>query len=108
MRNIRNWPEKNIKLLEEEISYCIRHNVRFVLVSPPHWKSWNSLLSPRQIKKNRDLIKSLQKKYPFVYLDYREDKRFVESDFSDRMHLTKSGAKKFSRILVSDVQVKNN
>ena len=98
--------EKNIKLIEEEISYCIRHNVRFVLVSPPHWKSWNSLLSPRQIKKNRDLIKSLQKKYLFVYLDYREDKRFVESDFLDRMHLTQSGAEKFSRILANDLCVR--
>ena len=100
--------EKNIKLLEDEISFCIRHNVCFVLVSPPHWKSWNSLLSRRQITKNLELIQSLQKKYPFVYLDYREDKRFVESDFSDRMHLTKSGAEKFSKILAADVHVKSN
>ena len=100
--------EKNIKLLEEEISFCIRHNLRFVLVSPPHWKSWNSLLSRRQITKNHELIQSLQKKYSFVYFDYRDDKRFVESDFSDRMHLTKSGAEKFSKILASDIQFKIN
>lgn len=100
--------EKNIKLLEEEISFCLRHNVRFVLVSPPHWKSWNSMLSRRQITKNLELVKSLQKNYSFVYFDYREDKRFVESDFSDRMHLTKSGAEKFSKILASDIQVKIN
>ena len=98
--------DNNVKLLEEELSFCIKHNVRFVIISPPHWKSWNSLLSPRQITKNRELIQSLQKKYSFVYLDYREDKRFVESDFSDRMHLTKSGAEKFSKILAKDVLVK--
>lgn len=100
--------EKNIKLIEDELSFCIKHNVCFVLISPPHWKSWNSMLSRRQITKNLELVKSLQKKYLFAYFDYREDKRFVESDFSDRMHLTKSGAKKFSKILASDIQVKIN
>ena len=96
--------DNNVKLLEEELSFCIKNNVRFVLISPPHWKSWNSLLSCRQINKNLELIKTLQKKYSFVYLNYREDKRFVESDFIDRTHLTKSGAVKFSKILASDIQ----
>ena len=41
-----------------------------------------------------------------TFFDYREDERFVETDFNDRMHLTVSGAKKFSGILARDLKIR--
>lgn len=41
-----------------------------------------------------------------AFWDYREDERFVETDFNDRMHLTVSGAKKFSGILARDLKIR--
>lgn len=96
--------EVNMQLIDKEAAWCERHGVRFILMSPPHWKTFNSLLSCRQIKKNYELIHCLQEHNPLTYLDYREDCRFVETDFNDRMHLTVKGARKFTEMLKADIQ----
>ena len=95
---------ENIRLVEEEVEWCQTHGVRFVLVFPPHWKTFNCLLSKQQVAKNKELIENLRCRYPITFLDYREDERFVETDFNDRMHLTVSGAKKYSRILARELK----
>ena len=95
---------ENIRLVEEEAEWCQNHGVRFVLVFPPHWKTFNNLLSKRQIAKNKELIENLRRRYPITFFDYREDDRFVETDFNDRMHLTVSGAKKYSGILARELK----
>lgn len=94
----------NLPLIEEEAAWCKSNDVRFVLVFPPHWKTYNRLMSKRQLAKNQELIDELRQQYPITYLDYREDERFVESDFGDRAHLSVSGAKKFSGILAADLR----
>lgn len=100
--------EVNMQLIGPEASWCEEHGVRFILISPPHWKTFNSLLSHCQIEKNYELIHRLQEYYPLTYFDYREDDRFVESDFNDRMHLTVSGAKKFTEMLRADIRSIDN
>lgn len=96
--------EVNMELIAEEAAWCVKHGVRYILVSPPHWRTFNVLQSRRQIKKNLELISALQQRYPITYLNYCEDDRFVESDFGDRMHLTVSGAQKFTKILMRDLK----
>ena len=95
---------ENIRLIEDEAEWCQSHGVLFVLFFPPHWKTYNSLLSKRQIAKNKELIENLKSRYSIIFFDYREDERFVETDFNDRMHLTVSGAKKFSSILAAELK----
>lgn len=94
----------NMRMIEKEADWCKSHGVRFVLVFPPHWKTFNHLLSKHQLSKNRQLIKDLQLRYPVTYLDYHEDERFIESDFGDRVHLSVCGAKKFSSILAAELR----
>ena len=97
---------ENIRMVEEEAEWCQSHGVRFVLVFPPFWKKFNSLLSKRQIAKNKELIEDVKRRYSITFLDYREDDRFVETDFNDRRHLTVCGAKKFSGILARDLKIR--
>ena len=94
----------NEKLIEDEAEWCNRHGVRYVLITPPHWKSFVSLLSRPQIDKNHEIIYRLQQRYSIIYLDYLEDKRFIESDFGDGTHLTVNGAMKYSAILAKDLE----
>ena len=96
----------NVGLLADEAAWCEGHGVKFVIVYPPHWKTFNSLLSSRQIAKNKELIEELKRRYSIIFLDYREDERFVETDFNDRMHLNVSGAKKYSGILAKELKTR--
>lgn len=101
-----DWVESNCSYLTNIIRYCCRHGIRVVLVSTPHTKEYNSCLNPQQIAHTQAMVDKIQKQYAVKYLDYREDNRFADDDFFDQSHLSEVGAKKFTKILMADIQIK--
>ena len=92
---------ENYGLVENIACYCNRHDIKFVLVSSPQTKEYNSCLSKEQVEETRNLIKKLQRHYNVKYYDFREDCRYKDDDFFDQSHLSEIGAEKFTNSLVA-------
>ena len=103
-----DYVSSNYDYLREMALYCKTHQVRMILVSTPMWKIYNQLLDSNRVEIIRSQIYKIQKEFGLEYYNYREDSRFAEDDFSDIQHLSASGAKKFTKILMNDINAKGN
>ena len=100
----------NKNLVSKMIELCLAHDIQPVLISTPLVSVLNRIFaeeSPDFLDTFYRLSRELQETYPTVpYFDYSHDPRF-ENDFSlfgDQDHLNAAGAKKFTAIVVSDLQ----
>jgi len=95
-----NKINENLIYLNKIIEQSRKKNVITVLISFPmsrfyagnlHEKKYYSLM--------QDKVIALSRNYGIKYYNYIYDKRFVDNDFSDVIHLNSMGAKKMSLIL---------
>jgi hypothetical protein len=100
----------NKKLLCGMIEFCLSHGLQPVLVSTPITSVLNSIYdekSPEFFDTFYRFSREVCAEYPQVpYFDYSHDERFSNDFtlFADIDHLRANGAKKFTPIVVSDIE----
>jgi hypothetical protein len=98
------YTQKNYRILEDMIKFCIDRDINLVLITTPCWHTYCSFLEDSQLKKMHSIIHELQQKYEFPYFDYLQDKRFTADDFFNGSHLSELGELKFTKILDEDIR----
>lgn len=100
----------NKSLVSQMVEFCYAHNIQPVLVTTPITSALNNIFWEKTPDFFDDFYRftgELQEAYPSLpYLDYSHDPRF-ENDFSlfrDSDHLNIDGAKKFTAVVISDLQ----
>lgn len=90
--------------LTEMASICSQHNVRFICITAPCYKTYINKTSTRGIEMLYDLIDSVATKYPIEYYNYLSDEEFrADSFYYDCSHLNYIGAKHFTKRLKKDL-----
>jgi len=92
--------ENDIELLINELK---KRNIKPVIVTPPVFSTYYKFADKAQMKRNRDAINSICKKYKCNYFNYFCDNRFVQRDFRDNDHMNFIGAEKFSKIINNEI-----
>ena len=100
----------NKSLVSQIVEFCYAHDIQPVLITTPITSAMNNIFREKTPDFFDDFYRftsELQEAYPSLpYLDYSHDPRF-ENDFSlfrDSDHLNINGAKKFTSVVVSDLQ----
>lgn len=100
--------EENIKILDEYLTLCEKNNVQPIIFLPPMTSGYVKNFSRKMLDEFYYLIEEALKKHPTAYfVDGWKIKNFVDSDFRDITHLNKNGAKKFSDIFNSFIEIIN-
>lgn len=100
----------NKSLVNQIIAFCYAHDIQPVLVTTPVTSVLNNIFwekTPDFFDDFYRFTRELQEAYPsLLYLDYSHDPRFEDdlSLFSDSHHLNIVGARKFTTVIISDLQ----
>ncbi|NTV20930.1 MAG: DUF1574 family protein [Chlorobium limicola] len=98
-KDYRNW-NKNRKSLDEIIARCKKRGITVILFTPPAHSYYRMHLDPTQLNKTLLLAASFAKKNKNVfYLNFLRDDSFLEDDFYDADHFSRTGAKKLTNKL---------
>jgi hypothetical protein len=89
--------------LETLLDSLKERQIRFVLLTPPVWKTYSKFCDPKVLENNRRLINQVCARYGCSYFDYFNDSRFDKRDFANSDHLNFIGAEKFSSIIDSEI-----
>ncbi len=104
----KNYPatvEENVKILDDYLMLCEENNIRAIMFIPPLCHGFIKQFSQVRLDEFHYLVRSLQKKHSSVlFFDGWKLKTFVNSDFSDAVHLNLNGAAKFSAIFNSMIE----
>ena len=94
---------KNIAILKNFALECKLRNIKLSFTITPQYPSYYNNLNPNICRLNRSIIQNLCKRYNCEFHDYSNDKRFVQTDFYDPIHMNATGAQKFSSILNEEI-----
>lgn len=84
---------------------CKEYNIRLVLLTTPVTSYYFENISQKQYSIMQIAAKELTAEFDnVVYLNHMNDKRFVNSDFSDIDHLNPKGARKLTEILNEELE----
>ncbi len=94
-------PTKNTKALVEIVQLAEAEDLRVVFLSLPTSRSYTTVRPAKWNDALQDAMDkaSLASGMKTPYWNYRNDSRFLQTDFKDVDHLNEIGAQKFSRIL---------
>ena len=81
------------------ITLLHKNGIRPVLVSTPVFHTYYDQLDKKILGWNKKTIENIAARYNAPYLDFMNDSRFTDPDFSDVDHLSKTGAAKFSMMI---------
>lgn len=82
---------------------CKTYHIRLIVISPPTYKNYQSLITSKGLNSMKNVIKSMTRCYPNLeYKNYIFDQRFDIEDFYNSSHLSEKGAEKFSQIFKND------
>lgn len=85
------------------VRLCKAYHIRLIVISPPTYKNYQSLITSKGLNSMKNVVKSMIKYYPNLeYKNYIFDQRFDIEDFYNSSHLSEKGAKKFSQIFKND------
>ena len=79
-------------------------NVRLVLISTPYYNGSFRFLNQQQQSFVDGFISKFVEENDVLYLNYQYSTKFVDDDFYDEAHLSKTGAEKFTRMLKCDIE----
>lgn len=90
----------NKNYLEKICETCHNKNIEVIILTTPTHYSYYSKLDKKQLYITTQTCNELDEKYPNVtYLNWLEDKNFIEEDFFDADHLNNKGAIKLTQLL---------
>lgn len=94
---------ENFKNISSIVTLARNRKLQLVFITTPVYKSYyDNITSDYYVEMSKN-INFLQNKYKIKYFNYFTDKRFKITDFMDNDHLNVEGAKKFSTILMDDI-----
>lgn len=97
--------KNNVFILENIIAWAVSKNINVILYTLPAHSSYRKNLHPLQLKSTEIAVNTIADKYEnTIYLNFMSDPQFIDSDFWNASHLSKTGADKFSCIMDSVVQ----
>lgn len=98
----KNYPgtvKENIQIINDYLKMLIDNNIKPIVVVFPASKYYTKYFSQRIENEFHSIIKDLQDKYEFQYIDYFRIDKFDDEDFVDVSHLSGKGATKFTQML---------
>ncbi|MCQ2023709.1 chemotaxis protein [Clostridium butyricum] len=99
----KNYPktvEENIEIFEEYIELLIKNNIQPIIIVFPTTSYYYENFSEIIENEFKNIIKSMNVKYKFAYLDFFRSKYFdSETDFVDVSHLNRIGAEKMTQYI---------
>lgn len=93
----------NQNYLRELITLLSQKGINVVLVSPPVHQFYYQNMDPKKEEIYLNFINQFCSEFGIKFFNYLKDNRFNIDDFANVDHLNKSGAKKFSKIIKSEV-----
>jgi hypothetical protein len=102
--NTRKITHDASTLLVNTILDLQSRNIDTLLLTPPYWQDYTSLLEPGHAAMAHEIISGIREKTGVPYLDYSHDPRFVFSPdmFHDSDHLSPAGAARFVPVFTAD------
>ena len=99
---------ENMKALDYACALCKEKGIKLFIVTAPMTKFYRNYFDLGQLCKMYSMASVMEEKYSGVvkYLDYLDDVRFTDNDFSDDMHLNNTGAQKLTQMI--DVEINSN
>ncbi len=95
--------KSNIQYLKTLITELDKRNIKVVLITPPVTRLMDKYANKRKIAITDSVLNAFTAQYNCKFMNYWQDKRFVDSDFYNADHLNVRGAEKFSKILNTEV-----
>lgn len=96
---------ENKTILRHIAATCKAHDIRLILLTTPVTSYYNKNISQEQYSIMQSVAKELTDEFDnVVYLNHMDDKRFIDSDFSDTDHLNPQGARKLTEILNEELR----
>lgn len=95
----------NKMLLEDTITNLQARYIQVILVTPPVSDAYFTAVDPKKYQLMQNTVLEITQKYQLQYLNYFQDERFNNNDFTDGSnHLNEQNAMKFSYILKGDIK----
>ncbi len=84
------------------IEYCLKTNLKVVVLSPPTFPNYNELRNPNVLRRRDSILDYVDTTYENVYfLNTEKDSDFKVEDFRNENHLNPDGAEKLTKKLNS-------
>lgn len=93
--------QDNVKIYSEMVALARDHNTRLIFVAMPIYKTARERVSRQRLDEMNEFIAMLKRINPDIeFYDFIDDKRFVERDYYNSIHLNNTyGAQKFTPLL---------
>jgi hypothetical protein len=104
--SLKDYPktvEENIKILNRYIEFLKERNITPYIIIVPMSKYYSSYLSERIKSEFKTIIEEVSKKKDVKVYDYFNSSIFSDNDFYDAAHLNRSGARKFTELINSQI-----
>ena len=98
----------NIKYLEGIKNYCVEHNIRLILITPPKWRNASEHIPEWRWQQIYSYVNNLVDSNNKVeYHNYLLDERFCDNkdNFRDVTHLNNRSAEVFTKIIMEDLGI---
>lgn len=99
-KNLEMAFTENVGYLKQISKICKDHNIKFILVHIPYYKTAQAVITPTDEKYFYKMISEVKSvNEDVIFLNLMKDKRFGPSDFFNAIHLNDNGAKKIATII---------
>lgn len=105
MSSLENY-RHNVTTLNTIINYCIKKDIKVILVQTPAYRSYRSTFRIEKLDRRNSYTDSLKRecRSKVIVLDHESDPKFSVHDFKNDDHLNSDGAMKFSRIINDEIK----
>lgn len=93
--------QDNVKIYSEIVTLVRDHHTRLIFLAMPIYKTARERVSQQRLDEMNEFVAMLKRINPDIeFYDFIDDKRFVERDFYNSIHLNNTyGARKFTPLL---------
>lgn len=100
--------DENRGALVSIIEKCKARGIKVFLYTAPAYTTYREKIDWKLMNKTYEIIHEIFQSHPeIIYKNYFDDPRFVASDFRDVDHLNKTGADKFTQIIMTDAGIES-
>ena len=100
----------NMRALEHAGKLCKERGLSLLIITAPMTSYYRDLFDDGQLSRMYNMASQMEEQFPGTvkYLDYLDDERFTDDDFSDDMHLNNEGAKKLTMMINSEITTREH